>query len=80
MERLIGSVRRECLDQVIVMGERHLRHVMRQCVEYYDENRTHLGLAKECPIPREVEYADIGSIRRRPMLSGLHHRYYREAA
>ena len=80
IERLIGSVRRECLDHVIVMGERHLRRVMRRYLEYYNGSRTHLGLAKECPIPREVEPPDIGSIRQRAMVGGLHHRYYREAA
>jgi len=80
IERLIGSVRRECLDHVIVMGERHLRRVMREYVEYYNENRTHLGLAKDCPIPRDVEPPDVGPIRQRSMVGGLHHRYYREAA
>ena len=80
IERLIGTVRRECLDYLIVMGEWHLRRVMRQYVEYYNGSRTHLGLAKDCPIPRDVEPPDVGPIRQRPMVGGLHHRYYREAA
>ena len=80
VERLIGSIRRECLDHVIVLGERHLRRVLRECVEYYHESRTHLGLAGDCPVPRSVEPPSVGPIRKRPMVGGLHHRYYREAA
>ena len=80
IERLIGSVRRECLDHVIVLGERHLWRVMRGYVEYYNGSRTRFGLAKECPIPREIEPPDDGQISQRLMVGGLHHRYYREAA
>ena len=51
VERLIGSIRRECLDHVIVLGEDHLRRILRGYVEYYNESRTHLGLGGECPVP-----------------------------
>ena len=80
IERLIGTVRRECLDHVIVLNERHLGRVLRGFVEYYQGNRTHLGLAKECPVPRSVEPPELGHVRKRPMVGGLHHRYFREAA
>src|SRR5258705_412467 len=72
-ERLIGSIRRECLDHVVVFGERHLRHVLRSYLKYY--NRTHLSLEKDAPVSRAVERA--GSILCRPVLGGLHHQYVR---
>jgi transposase InsO family protein len=74
-ERLIGSIRRECLDQVVVFGERHLRHVLLSYAKYYNEVRTHLSLDKDAPVPRVVERA--GHIRCRPVLGGLHHQYVR---
>ena len=80
LERLIGSVRRDCLDHVIVLGERHLGRVLQEYVTYYNESRTHLGLEKDCPVPRAVEPPNIGAVRKRPVLGGLHHRYFREAA
>ena len=80
MERLIGSVRRECLDHVIALNERHLRRVLRDYVEYYHESRTHLGLGGDCPVPRSIEPPPVGPVRKRPMVGGLQHRYYREAA
>jgi hypothetical protein len=54
-ERLIGSIRRECLDHVIVFGERHLRHVLRSYQQYYNGTRTHLALAKDSPLTRSVQ-------------------------
>jgi transposase InsO family protein len=80
IERLIGTVRRDCLDHVIVFNERHLHRVLAEYVAYYNGSRTHLGLEKECPVPRSVEPPDIGPIRKTPVLRGLHHRYFREAA
>ena len=74
-ERLIGSIRRECLDHVIVFGERHLRHVLRSYARYYNGVRTHLSLAKDSPLPRGVQA--IGSILPLPILGGLHHHYVR---
>jgi transposase InsO family protein len=74
-ERLIGSIRRECIDHVVVLGERHLRHVLLSYQQYYNETRTHLSLDKDAPIPRAVEA--IGHILSRPVLGGLHHQYVR---
>ena len=54
VERVIGSIRRECLDHVIILNERHLRRVLRDYLDYYHRSRTHLGLEKDCPVPRVV--------------------------
>jgi hypothetical protein len=74
-ERLIGSIRRECLDHVVVFGERHLRHVLLSWMNYYNETRTHLSSAKDAPLSRTVEGAE--RILCRPVLGGLHHQYGR---
>jgi transposase InsO family protein len=74
-ERLIGSIRRECVDHIVVVGERHLRHVLLSYMKYYNEARTHLSLNKYAPAPRAVERA--GHILCRPVLGGLHHQYAR---
>ena len=74
-ERLIGSIRRECLDHVAVFGERHLRHLLLSYVNYYNTVRTHLSLAKDAPVWRPVH--TIGRIQARPILGGLHHLYVR---
>ncbi len=74
-ERLIGSVRRECLDHVVVFGERHLRHVLSCYIDYYNGARTHLSLDKDTPIHRAVQA--VGRIQARPVLGGLHHQYAR---
>src|SRR5438270_419490 len=73
--RWICSIRRECLDHVIVFGKRHLRHVLLSYLKYYNEVRTHLSLEKDAPVSRAVERA--GSILCRPVLGGLHHQYVR---
>ncbi len=75
VERLIGSIRRECVDHIIVLGERHLRHVLLSYMQYYNEVRTHLSLNKDAPAPRPVQRA--GYILCRPILGGLHHQYVR---
>ncbi len=80
VERMIGSIRRECLDHVIVVSERQLRRILKEYFAYYHGSRTHLGLDKDCPEPRQVELPDRGSIRSEPMVGGLHHRYLRQAA
>jgi transposase InsO family protein len=74
-ERLIGSARRECLDQVIVFGEAHLRRLMTMYARYYNEARTHLALRKDSPIGRPMER--LGQIIANPMVGGLHYRYAR---
>ena len=74
-ERLIGSIRRECLDHIVVFGERHLRHLLRSYMQYYNDARTHLSLSKDTPIPRAVQV--VGRILPIPILGGLHHQYVR---
>ena len=74
-ERLIGSIRRECIDHVVVFGERHLRHVLLSYKDYYNATRTHLSLNKDAPVPRGAEWA--GNLVCRPILGGLHHQYGR---
>jgi transposase InsO family protein len=69
-ERLIGSLRRECFDHVIVFGERHLRHILLLYIDYYNRARTHLSLNKDAPVPREIQA--IGAIHANPILGGLH--------
>jgi transposase InsO family protein len=80
VERVIGSIRRECLDHMIIFNENHLRRVLRQYFRYYTESRTHLGLGKDCPEPRAVESPEMGEIVAIPQVGGLHHRYARVAA
>src|SRR6266699_2624495 len=74
-ERLIGTLRRDCLDHVLIFGERHLRGVLTLYSLYYNETRTHLGLGKDAPLGRAVERS--GAIITTPILSGLHHKYAR---
>src|SRR5215467_1477431 len=74
-ERLIGSLRRECLDHVIVFGERHLRHVLFLYMDYYNRARTHLSMNKDAPVPRAIQA--IGSIHANQILGGLHNHYVR---
>ena len=74
-ERLIGSIRRECLDHVVVVGEHHLRHVLASYQKYYNEGRTHLSLHKDAPIPRDA--FRTGRVLSLPVLGGLHHQYVR---
>ena len=74
-ERLIGSIRRECLDHVIVWGEPHLHRILRSYANYYDNMRTHRSLNKDAPISRSIQR--IGIISSRPILGGLHHSYIR---
>jgi len=75
VERLIGSLRRECLDHVLIFGEWHLRRVLTSYSLYYNEARTHLGLAKDAPLGRPIQRS--GTITATPILFGLHHRYAR---
>ncbi len=75
VERLIGSIRRECLDHMIVLGGSHLRRVMKSYSAYYNAARTHLSLAKDSPIGRPIERT--GRVIAQPMVGGLHHRYAR---
>jgi transposase InsO family protein len=74
-ERLIGSIRRECVNHIVVFGERHLRRVLLSYMNYYNETRTHLSLNKDAPSRRAAE--TVGRIICRPILGGLHHQYAR---
>ena len=78
-ERLIGSIRRECLSRVIVLNERHLRRILRSYLDYYHHSRTHLSLDRNSPVPREVELPGCGKVISIPQVGGLHHRYRRAA-
>ena len=74
-ERLIGSIRRECVDHMIVLGEVHLRRILKSYAHYYNSIRTHRSLHKDAPISRPTHQA--GMIRSHPVLGGLHHHYVR---
>src|SRR6266436_759897 len=77
IERLIGSIRRECLDHVVILGEAHLRRILRAYADYYNRVRTHLALEKDTPVSRPAQAT--GSVVAIPLLGGLHHQYARMA-
>jgi transposase InsO family protein len=74
-ERVIGSIRRECLDHTIIFGEAHLRRVLRSYAQFYNETRTHRSLAKDAPVRRPIQR--VGTLESRPILGGLHNQYVR---
>src|SRR5258708_830790 len=74
-ERLIGSIRRECLDHIIVLGEEHLRRILKNYADYYNGVRTHRALNKDAPVSRQVQRS--GVINSRAILGGLHRQYVR---
>lgn len=78
-ERVIGSMRRECLDHLIILNEQHLRRILREYVHYYNQSRPHLALDRNAPTPRDVEPPSQGPIVAFPEVGGLHHRYTRAA-
>jgi transposase InsO family protein len=80
VERIIGSIRRDSLDHIIVLSERHLRRTLRDYFNYYHTCRTHLSLNKDPPETRTVEPPELGNIVAFPRVGGLHHRYGRIAA
>jgi putative transposase len=80
IERVIGSVRRECLDHMIVFHETSLRQTLISYFDYYHRSRTHLSLEKDAPEPRAIHRPEMGSIVALPLVGGLHHRYERRAA
>jgi putative transposase len=80
VERLVGSIRRECLDQVIVWNERSLRRTLQSYFAYYQRSRTHLALGKDSPESRAVEAPERGCVVAIPQVGGLHHRYQRRTA
>jgi transposase InsO family protein len=80
VERPIGSIKRECLDLVIVLNERHLRRMVSNYLDYYHRSRTHLSLDMDSPEHREVQEVSRGRVIEIPSVGGLHHRYERRAA
>ena len=80
VERVIGSIRRECLDYVIILGERHLKRVLSGYVRYYHSARTHLSLDKDAPDSRVIQSPTQGTVVELPHVGGLHHEYVRMAA
>jgi transposase InsO family protein len=70
-ERLIGSIRRECLDHIVVFGERHLRHMLLLYMDYYNKARTHQSLNMDAPIPLAIQA--VGRLYANPIVGGLHH-------
>ncbi len=80
VERLIGSIRRECLDHIIVLNEGHLRRVLSRYFGYYHRSRTHLSLEMDCPERRAVQPPELGDVIELSEVGGLHHRYERRAA
>jgi transposase InsO family protein len=80
VERIIGSIRRDCLDHIIVLNERHLRRILREYFSYYHTCRTHISLNKDPPETRTVEPPEMGNVAAFPNVGGLHHRYGRIAA
>jgi len=80
VRRLIGSIRRECLNHVIIMDESSLHRALKSYFAYYDHTRTHLALDKDAPVPRSVQPPAMGRVVEFPQVGGLHHRYERRAA
>ena len=80
VERLIGSIRCECLDHVIVLHERHLRRLLTDYFQYDHDSHTHRALDMDCPVPRPVQRPELGVIREVPEVGGLHHHYERRVA
>ena len=77
---MIGSLRRDCLDHVVVLGESHLRFILKRYLRNYHGARTHLALEKDAPVPRSVQTPEDGNVIEIPEVGGLHHRYERRAA
>ncbi len=79
-ERMNGSIRRECLDRLIIFSEEHLKRILKSCFEYYNQHRTHLSLEMDSPAGRAIQPPEQGKVISIPQVGGLHHRYERQAA
>jgi putative transposase len=79
-ERFIGSLRRECLDHIIILNESSLKRILKTYFQYYEHSRTHLSLEKDAPVSRSVQLPELGRVIELPQVGGLHHRYERRAA
>jgi hypothetical protein len=80
VEQVVGSIRREGLDHMIVLNENHLRKILVSYLDYYHKHRTHISLGKDAPDGRSVQAGGTGKIVSFPQVGGLHHRYERLAA
>ena len=80
VERVIGTLRRECFDHVIVLNARHARRLLGEFSDWYNQDRVHLALGKDAPDHRPVEPPELGKVVALPRVGGLHHRYFRRAA
>lgn len=80
VERVIGSIRRECLDLAVIFHERYLRRLLTAYFAYYHRSRVHRSLDMDCPAHRSVQPADSGVVVEIPQVGGIHHRYERRAA
>jgi transposase InsO family protein len=80
IERFIGSLRRECLDHIIIFNESSLRRILKAYFDYYEHSRTHLALEKDAPESRAIQLPELGTVIELPQVGGLHHRYERRAA
>ena len=79
-ERMVGTLKRECLNHMIIFNEKHAKRVIREFLIFYHDDRTHQGLGQQTPGGRKIEPPEMGPVKCRPVLGGLHHRYYRKAA
>ena len=79
-ERFIGSLRRECLDHIIILNESSLKRILKTYFQYYEHSRTHLSLEKDAPVSRAVQLPELGRVIELPQVGGLPHRYERRAA
>jgi putative transposase len=79
-ERFVGSIRRECLDHIMVLNESSLRHILKSYFQYYLRARTHLALDNDAPEPRAIQPPKLGRVVEIAEVGGLHHRYERQAA
>ncbi len=80
VERVIGSIRRDCLDHVVVISDRQLRRILKEYLSYYNQVRTHLSLHKDAPVPSSAKPPDLGRVTKIRRVGGLHHEYTRRAA
>ena len=80
VERVIGSIRRECLDHVVILGERHAKRILSSYTDYYHRARTHLALEKDAPFSRPTQPLEAGRVVELKRVGGLHHEYRRVAA
>ena len=80
VERVIGSIRRDCLDHVVVISDRQLRRILKEYLSYYNQVRTHLSLHKDAPVPRPAKPPDLGRVTKIRRVGGLHQEYTRLAA